>query len=352
VRLAFVADPPEQLDAGLDTTVGLVRAAQSRGHQVWITETSGLAVVGGRAQALLRPVQGTPGDDPAWFSPAGDPRWLPLDRMDAVFMRTDPPVGTAYLHATYILDSVDPTRTTMVNDPRGIRQANEKLFALRFPELIPPTLVSADAGLIAEFVHNHGMAVVKPIDGHAGRGVLQLRPDDPNLASMVELATDYGRTPTVVQAYLDSVTDGNKRLFVVGGEVTGAVIRFPGPGDFRIGPPAELTAVTATDTAMVARLAPALRHLGLWLVGIDVIGDRLIEVNVTSPGAITKTDVAFGTGLADDVIARLESARSVTGTLVRAPVRSRHPSRGRRRSPSWRGPGDTPTSAGSGQRRC
>ena len=278
-----------------------------------MTEAHQLAVVKGCAYGLLRPVRVTATDGLKWFPHGGEAQWMALDLMDAVFMRTDPPVNQSYLHATYILDLVDTARTMVVNDPRGIRQANEKMYALQFPKWIPPTLVTADAALIADFVSDRGMAVLKPIDGHAGRGVLQLRRDDPNLTSIVELATDHGRMPTVVQGYLDAVEKGNKRLFVVGGEVTGAVIRYPGSGDFRIGPPAELTAVTPSDRALVAALAPSLRRDGLWLVGIDVIGDRLIEINVTSPGAITKTDVAFGTRLAEDVIVRLEMRRPRNG---------------------------------------
>jgi glutathione synthase len=307
VKLAFVADPLERLHPSLDSTVGLMKAALDRGHEVWITEASCLAVIDGHPHARSRSVRMMGSNGTASIIAARERRWVPLDEMDAVFMRTDPPLDGAYLAATYVLDLVNSASTKLVNDPRGIRNANEKLFALRFPELIPPTLVTADPELITGFVSEHPLAVVKPIDGLAGIGVVQLRAWDLNVASIVELATDGGRIPVVVQAYVPEVAAGNKRLFVVGGEIIGAVLRFPQATDFRIGPPAKVVPATAADVAMIERLAPALRRHGLWLVGIDVIGERLIEVNVTSPGAWTKTDVALGTTIARDIVVRLEA---------------------------------------------
>lgn len=314
MRIAFVLDPLERLDPSVDTTVGMMEAAQVRGHEVWVAQGSDLALIKNQAYARLRPVRvataareggrfvlPTP-----WYSYDDDAQWLPLDSMDGVFFRTDPPLDQAYLHATYILDLVDRGRTAVVNDPRGIRLANEKLFALQFAELVPDTVVSADTTLIRRFVGDHGLAVLKPVDGHAGIGVLQLRPEDPNLNSLIEQATGYGRLPVVVQAYLDAVAHGNTRLFVVDGEPIGAVVRFPGGTDFRIGAPAELAHVTDKDRTLVARLAPVLKAHGLWLVGLDVIDGRLIEVNVTSPGAMRKADAALGTHFSDEVIARFE----------------------------------------------
>jgi len=314
MRLAFVLDPLEKLDPTVDTTVGMMEAAQERGHEVWVAEAHQLAVFDGRAHARLRRLHLAPAGraggrfvvPASWFSVEDGGPWQPLDSMDGVFFRTDPPLDQAYLHATYILDFVDHARTAVVNDPRGIRLANEKLFALQFPELVPATVVTADAAAIGRFVDDHGLAVLKPVDGHAGGGVVQLRPDDPNLSSLIEISTAHGRLPVVVQAYLDAVSHGNTRLFVVDGEPIGSVVRFPAGGDFRIGAPAELAGVSDQDRALVARLAPALRSNGLWLVGLDVIDGRLIEINVTSPGAMRKADAALGTHFADGVIARFE----------------------------------------------
>jgi glutathione synthase len=318
MKLAFILDPLQGLDPAVDTTVGMIEAAQERGHDVWVAETRDLAVLDGRAHARLRRVQvatavrraGRFVLPSAWYSFTDEVGpWLPLDSMDGVFFRPDPPLDQAYLHATYILDLIDRDRTAVVNDPRGVRLANEKLFALQFPELVPPTVVTADAGVIVRFARNHGLAILKPVDGHAGIGVLQLDTGDPNLSSLIELATDHGRLPVVVQAYLDAVRHGNTRLFVVDGEVIGSVVRFPGAGDFRIGAPAELADVTDRDRALVARLAPSLRRHGLWLVGLDIIDGRLIEVNVTSPGAMRKADAALGTRFNEEVISRFERMR-------------------------------------------
>lgn len=318
MKLAFVLDPLDRLDPAVDTTVGMMEAAQERGHDVWVAEARDLAVLDGRANARMRRVAVATAVRHAgrfvvpnpWYSFTDEAgQWLPLESMDGVFFRTDPPLDQGYLHATYILDLVDRDRTAVVNDPRGIRLANEKLFSLRFPELVPPTAVTADAGQIVRFTRSHGLAVLKPVDGHAGIGVLQLDPGDPNLSSLIELATDHGRLPVVVQAYLDAVRHGNTRLFVVDGEVIGSVVRFPGADDFRIGAPAELAEVTDRDRALVARLAPSLRRHGLWLVGLDVIDGRLIEVNVTSPGAMRKADATLGTRFNDEVIARFERMR-------------------------------------------
>lgn len=289
MNVVVIADAAERLDAENDTTLALVRTARRRGHRVVACERHQLAIRDGRAEAF---VDGT--------------SWLPLDDAEVVLFRTDPPVDRAYLDATYILDRVDTGRTVLVNDPRGIRLANEKLWALAHPDLCPPTLVAADRALIDGFVAEHRRCVVKPIDGHAGRGVLRLDAADPNRASIVELVTERGARPVVVQPWLDEVEAGNKRIFLHGGRPAGAVLRHPCGGDFRIGLPDALADLTARDLEICDRLGPELQGLGLVLVGLDVIGGHLIEVNVTSSGALHKADRLLGTTLCDDFVALLE----------------------------------------------
>jgi glutathione synthase len=240
-----------------------------------------------------------------------------LDDADVVLFRTDPPVDRAYLDATLVLDRVDTARTVLVNDPRGIRLANEKLWGLAHPDLCPPTLVAADRDLIDGFVAEHRRCVVKPIDGHAGRGVLRLDATDPNRASIVELVTERGARPVVVQPWLDEVAEGNKRIFLHGGRPAGAVLRHPADGDFRIGMPDALAELTERDHEICDRLGPELQRLGLVLVGLDVIGDRLIEVNVTSSGALHKADRLLGTTLCDDFIDLLETTSNHDHTDTR-----------------------------------
>ena len=311
MNIAFVADPLESLDASIDTTVGLMHAAQDRGATVWVTEAGQLEAVNGRARALARRVRlapSKPAEGPLWtvsdpWFDAAEPRHVWLDDMAAVFVRTEPPVDAGYVTAMLILDLVDPARTAMVNDPRGIRACSEHLLPLRFPDLIPPTAVSADPRTLRAFLAEHGAAVVKPVDGFSGRGVLRLDRHDPNLASLIEIATDNGSRAVVVQRFLREVAAGNKRVFVIGGEPVGAVHRYPVAGDFRIGNPSAEAPITARDREICARLAPTLRAHGIHLAGLDVIGPHLIEVNVTSVGALRKADGLLGWTLCADLIA-------------------------------------------------
>jgi glutathione synthase len=310
MMIAFVADPLESLDASIDTSVGLMHAAQDRGTEVWVTEARLLEAVNGRARALARRVRLAPSH------PAGDHRWSVADRwftatgskhvwlddMAAVFMRTEPPVDEAYTAATLILDLVDPVRTAMVNDPRGLRACSEHLFPLRYPDLVPPTVVTADPRTIRSFLADHATVVLKPVDGFSGRGVLRLDRHDPNLASLIEISTRGGTRAVIVQRYLREVAAGNKRIFVVAGEPVGAVFRFTAPGDFRIGNPSAEAPITARDREICVRMAPALRRNGIHLAGLDVIGQHLIEVNVTSVGALRKADALLGWTLCADLL--------------------------------------------------
>jgi glutathione synthase len=310
MRIAFVADPLESLDPSIDTTVGLMQAAQDRGAEVWMTEANRLEAVNGRARALARRVRLAPSRpagghlwavDETWYTATGPSRiWL--DDMAAVFMRTEPPVDEAYATATFVLDLVDPTRTALVNDPRGLRACSEHLLPLRYPDLIPPTLVTSDPHAIRSFLIQYGVAVVKPVDGFAGRGVLRLDKHDPNLASLLEMSTAGGTRSVIVQRYLREVAAGNKRVFVIAGEPVGAVHRYPAAGDFRIGNPSAQAPVTARDREICAHLAPVLRANGIHLAGLDVIGPYLIEVNVTSVGALRKADALLGWTLCADLV--------------------------------------------------
>ncbi len=319
MSIAFVVDPLGSLVPDVDTSVGLMRAAAARGDQVWVTCAGDLEVVDGQALAAakhitpLPPIATHDSDLPGrWYSVESDAQ-IRLAEMDAVFMRTDPPVDAAYLHATYVLDLVDPATTLLVNDPRGLRLCNEKMYALRFPELVPPTVVSAHAGTILAFVKEHGRAVVKPVDGFGGQGVLLLDVTDLNLRSLTELVTQDSRRAVVVQRYLHEVAEGNKRVFVVDGVPTSAVWRYPADGDFRIGPPAALAPVTQRDLEICERLAPSLRRDGLRMVGLDVIGSYLIEINVTSPGALGRCDRLLGTAWCAAALDALTNKRDSGG---------------------------------------
>lgn len=301
MKFAFIIDPIQRLDPGHDTSVALMEAAQALGHEVWITQAQQLGVANGKAFALLEQVQLIPvqlregrwvAANP-WFT-LGDRTLLPLETMDAVFMRTDPPVTVPYLYATYILDYIDPAKTLVVNAPAGIRAANEKMYALQFTDAIPETIVSQDKQVIREFVERKGIAVLKPLGGKAGEGILILESGDRNINSLIEISTYQGQVPVMVQTYLPEAKDGDKRIILLNGEPIGAVNRIPTGNEFRgnmaVGGRVAQTTITDREQQICRQLAPTLQRDGLFFVGIDIIGGYLTEVNVTSPTGIREID--------------------------------------------------------------
>jgi glutathione synthase len=320
VKLAFIIDPIAGLDPGHDTSVAFMEAAQKLGHEVWITQIEQLSVVAGKAWATLAPVKLQPVElvQGRWVAAAewfeqGESQRLPLESMDAVLMRKDPPVSTAYLYATYILDYIDPTQTLVVNAPQGLRAANEKMYALQFREAIPETIVSRDKDVIRQFTEAQGAAVLKPLGGKAGEGILFLDPGDRNLNSLVEISTGQGQLPVMVQEYLPAAQQGDKRIILLNGVPIGAVNRVPTGKEFRgnmaTGGRVESAALTEREQLICAQLAPTLQRDGLIFVGIDVIGGYLTEVNVTSPTGIREIDRLDNTRLAEQVIDWLAQAR-------------------------------------------
>ncbi|MDG2618202.1 glutathione synthase [Thermoleptolyngbya sichuanensis XZ-Cy5] len=322
MKLAFIIDPIHRLDPGHDTSVALMEAAQQMGHEVWITEANRLSVVGGRAYAQLQPVRLVPVElvegrwvaAEVWFE-LGDRQFLPLDSLDAVFMRTDPPVDIPYLYATYVLDYVNPDRTRVINAPAGLRAANEKMYALQFTGAIPETIVTADKQVIREFVERQGAAVMKPLGGKAGEGILFAEPGDRNLNSLIEISTQQFRVPIMVQEYLPAAKDGDKRVILLNGEPIGAVNRIPTGKEFRgnmaVGGRVAAVEITERDRQICAQLAPTLRRDGLIFVGIDIIGGYLTEVNVTSPTGIREIDRLNDVRLGQQVMDWLSQSQGI-----------------------------------------
>jgi glutathione synthase len=309
----FVTDPLAGLQPDIDASVGLMAATQDLGADVWVCEPEDLAVVGGRVTARARRIRLAPrhrGGDHRWVV---DSRWHdPVEErlinvaadVEVTLLRIDPPVDARYLHTTYLLDLVETCGGRVANRPTGIRALHEKLVALRFPHLCPETVVTADPVVVRDLVARVGTGVVKPVDGFAGLDVWLLRDDDA-AASLAESATRGGTRHVIAQAYLPDVERGNKRLFLLDGEVVGAVLRRPSPADFRIGPPVAHADVDAADLTIVAALVPLLAAHGIALAGLDVIAGRLIEVNVTCPGGMHKTDALLGTDLSGATMRRL-----------------------------------------------
>ena len=307
--LVVVMDPLETLDRTSDTTLALIEAAHRRGHRVRHCGASDLEWAGNTVQASATSLE--PGDLDDTTGVPRSPERVNLADSDAVLIRTDPPFDRAYLHMTLLLDGITE-HTVVINHPRGLRDANEKLYALRFPEITPPTIVSADRERIIGFAAEHDAAVVKPIDGHGGRGVMVVRPGDANAVSIVDTLTARGATPVVVQEYLAEISSGDKRILLLDGEPLGAILRLPAENDFRAnlcaGGDARAVELDERDHRIIETLAPSLRHDGLAFVGIDVVGGLLTEVNVTSPTGIRQLADLGGGRPQDEVIEWTETA--------------------------------------------
>ncbi|GAB4225149.1 MAG: glutathione synthase [Stanieria sp.] len=324
MKLAFIIDPISKLDPGHDTSVAIMEAAQVLGHQVWITQADSLSIIEGKAWARLsllelKPVQLVDGlwqVDRDWYQ-VGNSLLTCLEEMDAVFMRTDPPVTIPYLYATYILDLIDPNKTLVINSHHGLRTANEKMYALQFPTVIPETIVSQDKSVIAKFLETKQRAVLKPLGGKAGEGILFLEAGDRNFNSLIEISTKQGREPIMVQEYLPAAKEGDKRIILLNGEPIGAVNRIPTGNEFRgnmaVGGRVAQTEITAREQEICKIIAPKLLADGLYFVGIDVIGGYLTEVNVTSPTGIREIDRLNNVNLGKQVIQWLEQYRQSSG---------------------------------------
>lgn len=301
MKLAFILDPVERLDPGHDSTVAIMEAAQHCGHEVFVTSVAELSVVEGQAWAKLAPIRLKPvqlvdghwqADNP-WYE-IGVSQWESLATCQAVFMRKDPPVTVAYLYATFILELLAPTPTLVINSPQGLREANEKMYTLQFASVMPETVVSMDKELIRAFVDRHGQAILKPLGGKAGEGILFLDAGDRNFNSLIEVSSQHGKEPVMVQRFLPAAQEGDKRIILLDGDPIGAVNRVPSGQEFRgnmaVGGRVEATAITPREQEICALLKPKLQADGLYFVGIDVIGGYLTEVNVTSPTGIREID--------------------------------------------------------------
>lgn len=298
----FVADPVERYHVGKDSTFALMLAAQQRGHAVWWCDTDGLSADSGTARVRCRPirVQKVQGDHVA----CGETTARDLAEFDAVWMRKDPPFDLDYIAATYVLD-LAPARVW--SHPESLRTWNEKTSLLRFPDLAPPTLLARDMATIRAFqVAVGGSIVLKPLQFSGGAGIVALHPGDLNTRSLLEMSTQDGRRFVVAQQYLPAVVEGDKRVIFVDGVARAGLLRVPPPDDLRgnihIGARVELAPLTDAETALCARLGPSLRAARHLFVGIDLIGGRLTEINVTSPTGIQEIRDLGGPDLAEELI--------------------------------------------------
>jgi glutathione synthase len=311
LKVAVQMDPIEGINIEGDTTFLMMESAQARGHSLFVYTTDTLAMEEGRVFARGRnvTVQRRRGDHAA----LGDFKRIDLAAFDVILLRQDPPFDMNYIDSTFFLEKVHP-KTLVVNDPVEVRNAPEKLFVTDFPGLQPPTLITADREAIAEFRARHGDVVLKPLNGRGGSGVTRHLADDPNLEALLEIHAELSREPVIVQKFLPSVTQGDKRILLVGGEPVGAINRVPRTGQIRsnlaVGGRAEAVELTARDREICAAIGPELKARGLLFVGIDVIGDYLTEINVTSPTGAVALKTFTGIDATDILWERIESLRA------------------------------------------
>ena len=287
LTVAIQMDPIEKIDISGDSTFALALEAQTRGHGLLYYGPHDLSFGEGKVTARVRPlsVRAVRGDHFA----LGEAFVYDLSAANVVLMRQDPPFDMAYISATHILERIHP-KTLVVNDPREVRNAPEKLFVTEFEEFIPPTLITSDAREIRDFRDRHKEIILKPLYGNGGAGVFRIRPDDENLGALLEMFTQFYREPVIVQRYLADVREGDKRIILVDGEFAGAINRVPASGEARsnmhVGGRPEKTELTRREQDICAAIGPELKRRGLIFTGIDVIGGYMTEINVTSPTGI------------------------------------------------------------------
>ena len=298
LAVAIQMDPVESINIDADSTFVLGLEAQARGHALYHYLPRRLSFRDGKLTAKARAM--TLRRDPGRHATLGEERTLDLATMDVILMRQDPPFDMAYITATHLLEHVR-YQVLVVNDPVSVRNDPEKLFATHFDGLLPPTLITGDRDEILAFRREHGDIVLKPLFGNGGAGVFRITPQDENLNALLEMFTQLYREPIIVQRYLPEVRQGDKRIILVDGDPVGAVLRVPPAGEARanlhVGGKAMKTTLTARERAICAAIGPTLKEQGLIFVGIDVIGDFLTEINVTSPTGIQEINRLDGAAL-------------------------------------------------------
>jgi glutathione synthase len=305
LEIGFLMDPLPRINIDKDTTFAFMLEAQSRGHEIFFLEARDLVIRRTVPEARLYPVsvRRKAGD----HFDLGESRIEALETLDVLLLRKDPPFDMDFFFDTHVATLVDERKTLVVNSPRGLRDANEKLYALHFPEVIPESLVASDMGVLKEFLKElGGEMIIKPLDGCGGAGVFHLHSGDRNLNSILEFATDQGRRRVMAQRYLPEVRIGDKRIILVDGEPKGAVLRVPDDlesrSNFHVGGSAARAPLTERDREICATIAPRLRADGLVFVGLDVIGGYLTEINVTSPTGIQEIDALENISIEADVL--------------------------------------------------
>jgi glutathione synthase len=309
LEVGIVMDPIGSINIKKDSTFAMMLAAQHRGWRLWYMELGDLALTPQHCVARMREVKVE--DNASQWYRFGETEVRPLASLPAVLMRKDPPFDMEYIYATYLLEQAQDAGTLVVNDPRTLRDANEKVFTARFPQCCPPLLVTRSASDISEFLGQHDDIVLKPLGGMGGMSVFRVRAGDQNRNVIVETLTDHGRRYCMAQRYIPEIADGDKRILLIDGQpVPYALARIPAPGESRgnlaAGASAQGRPLSERDRAIAAQVGPELRRRGVLFAGIDVIGDYLTEVNITSPTCIRELDALYGLDIAGGLIAIIE----------------------------------------------
>ncbi|NEX22277.1 glutathione synthase [Thiorhodococcus mannitoliphagus] len=305
IRIGFLMDPIGSINIKKDSSFAMMLAAQQRGWQLWYTEIGDLFMLEGQAMARMRSVE-VADDVGGWFR-FSDEQVLPLARLDVLMMRKDPPFNMEYIYATYILELAQQAGCMVVNHPRALRDSNEKVFTNVFPACTPPTLISRQIGDIRAFQGEHGDIILKPLDGMGGASVFLVRPGDPNLSVIVETLTRNGQGFCMAQRFIPEIRDGDKRILMIDGvAVPYCLARIPASGEMRgnlaAGASAEARPLSERDRWIAEQVGPELRARGILFAGLDVIGDYLTEINVTSPTCIRELDAAYGLDVAGELM--------------------------------------------------
>ncbi|MCU4676506.1 glutathione synthase [Catenovulum sp. 2E275] len=296
IKLGIVMDPISQIKIHKDSSFAMLLEAQARNYQIFYMEMADLYLEDGRSYARMRPLKVQ--EDPQNWYQLGEPVEQALAELDTILMRKDPPFDTEYIYATYLLERAEDEGCLIVNKPQSLRDANEKLFTAWFAELTPTTLVTRSAEKLKAFYQQHQDVILKPLDGMGGASIFRLKPNDANVGVIIETLTEHQTRYAMAQTYIPEIKDGDKRILVIDGEpVDYCLARIPAQGETRgnlaAGGRGEARPLSDSDRAIAAKVGPTLKQKGLIFVGLDVIGDKLTEINVTSPTCIREIEKAY-----------------------------------------------------------
>ncbi|MCG8325747.1 MAG: glutathione synthase [Thiotrichales bacterium] len=305
MKIGMVMDPISGINIKKDSSFAMLLAARARGHELYYMEQADLYLELDRPCAGMRPLEVQ--DDPAGWFDLGSVQDLPLTDLDLILMRKDPPVDNEYLVTTWILEHAQRLGVTVVNDPKALRDANEKIHCTWFPQLMAPTVITADGERVKDFLGQHGDIILKPLHSMGGDSIFRIGREDPNLSVILESMTAHGRRSIMAQKHIPAILDGDKRILMINGEaVPYALARIPATGETRgnlaAGGSARARELSTRDREICTAVGPVLRDMGLYFAGLDVIGDYLTEINVTSPTCIRELDQAFDLDIAGELI--------------------------------------------------